>query len=393
MSHFRVRFAEKILIKDMSFSPCVAVVGMRQVGKSTLLKGVAKQYNTFDDEVFLGEFQRNSRSLLVTPPFPMAIDEIQKYAPAFDALKFAVDNHRVPGRFLISGSVRFASRKNIRESLAGRVVTINLLPMTLAECHQRPLSKFVEITHQKTPKSLAQIIAKSQWATETHLRHYSQRGGLPGICFARDPAVCRRYFEAHLDTLFARDIHLIRRTNLGVTTLIGLLKEIERRQGLALNMAELARGANTSIPTVKETLAAFEGLFLIRPYGQTYYVEDLGLGYSLCNEPLELSRKTLIKILFHELRSQINYASRVFVQMKPYKTRGGVDVPFVIEASDQSRVAIGVDDGAIPSEKTLKGLTWFCKRYPKAKVLVLCRRKDAVTTANGIACLPWTWVF
>lgn len=393
MPHHRVRFAEKMLSKDMSFSPCVGLVGMRQVGKSTLLRRIAKQYNTFDDDAFLGEFQRNARSLLAIPPFPQAIDEIQKYPPAFDALKLAIDNHKVPGRFLISGSVRFASRKNIRESLTGRVVTINLLPMSVAECHHKPLSSFVETATQQTIEQLAQSVAKSHWANEATVAHYVEHGGLPGICFVRDEVVRKRYFEAHLDTLFARDIHFIRRTTLGIPVLIRLIKEIERMHGMPLNLAHLARGANTSIPTVKETLRAFEGLFLIRSYGKTYYVEDMGLGYFLRKEPIEFNRQTMIKVLFHEFRTQLNYTSILSAEMRPYTTRGGVNVPFVINSSGDQTVAIGIDDGEIPSEKSLKGLVWFCKHYPKAKTLILCRRKNAVTTANGILCLPWTWVF
>lgn len=378
----------------MSFSPCVALVGMRQVGKSTLLRRIAKQYKTFDDDAFLGEFQRNSRSILATPPFPIAVDEIQKHPSAFDAIKFAIDNRKVPGRFLISGSVRFASRRNIRESLTGRVVTINLLPMSFAECHGKPLSHFIEDAAQKAPGPLVHTLSsKVRWTTESTLAQYARHGGLPGICFARDPVVRRRYFESHLDTLFARDIHLIRRTSLASPTLIGLLREIERTQGSPLNMAALARGANTSIPTVKETLSAFEGLFLIRRYGKTYYVEDMGLGYFLREQSIEFNRQTMIKILFHEFTTQLNYTPTMSAEIKPYTTRGGVDVPFVITTSNGHTLAIGIDEGELPSEKSTKGLTWFRKRYPKSKALVLCRRQDAMTMMNGILCLPWTWVF
>lgn len=393
MPHQRYRFCETVLAKDLTFSPCVGVLGMRQVGKSTLLKRFAKRYGTFDDEAFLGEFRRDAKSLFVTPPFPFALDEIQKYPPAFDALKFAIDEHKIPGRFLISGSVRFSSRKGIRESLTGRLVTVNLLPFSLAECDGKPLGRFVEMALGKSGSRLVASLAPLQWVLEKNILRYLEHGGMPGICFGRDSSIRGRYFTAHLDTLFGRDIHLIRQTNLTVATLTVLMRGLAAIQGVPVNLAALARVANTSIPTVKHMLAAFEGLFLIRPYGKTYYVEDPGLARSLYHSGDRLDRQGMIEALFHELRAQINYRPALNASLSPYTTRGGVSVPFVVTTPSGVMLAIAVDDMPFPSEKSLKSLTWFRKSYPKAKVLVLCRRDDAVTTTNGTLCLPWTWVF
>jgi len=366
---------------------------MRQIGKSTLLKHFSKRYYTFDDDAFAGEFQRNAQVLLTLPHFPLAIDEIQKHPPAFDALKYAIDNHKVPGRFLISGSVRFASRKAIRESLTGRVMTINLLPMSLAECHQKALSRFIEKALQRSDKSLTDSIKRAQWTSENTLLKYAEQGGMPGICFARDQPLRKRYFESHLDTLLGRDIQLIRRTSLSVLTLLRLFRELAALQGSPINLAALARNANTSIPTLKNTLEAFEGLFLIRPYGETYYIEDLGLSHFVHRGSDLLDRKSMIKILFHEFRTQLNLTQNLSADMQPYSTRGGIDIPFVITTADSQTLAIAVDDSEDPSEKSLKGLTWFCKKNPTAKKLILCRRKEPITMTNGTLCLPWTWVF
>lgn len=393
MPHFRTRFMENILSQDLSFSPSVAIFGMRQVGKSTLLKRLAARYYTFDDDAFVGEFQRNYQAILVTPPFPIALDEIQKYPPAFHALKLAIDNHKVPGRFLLSGSVRFASRLGVRESLTGRITMMDLLPMTLAECHNRSLSVFISTTLQNGRwNQLSVRLQKKAWANETMIWRYFLHGGLPGICFTRNNILRHRYFTAHLDTLLSRDIQLIRKTNLPVPILLQLLKEIAAQQGLPMNATLLARKAHTSVTTVMHILRAFEGLFLIRAYDGTYFIEDLGVSNFLYRSDETFTRQNMIQILFQELRAQISYSATFSASMAPYSTRGGVDVPFVITIGKHT-LAIGVDDGQTPTEKSLKSLTWFKKKHKLANILLLCRCEKAFTTISGVPCLPWTWVF
>ena len=264
--------------------------------------------------------------------------------------------------------------------------------MTLAECHNRSLSTFVAKSLQAAPQNLVTFLEKKSWARETELMRYMLHGGLPGICFSRDDMIRRRYFTAPLDTLLSRDIRLIRKINLSVPTLLHLLKELAAHQGTPVNMTALARQVHSSVPTIIQILRAFEGLFLIRAYGKTFFIEDLGLKNFLVHSDDAMTRQNMIQILFQELRAQINYAATFSASMAPYATRGGVDVPFVI-STNQNTLAIAVDDRDVPTEKSLKSLTWFKKKHKKANVLLLCRCEKAFTTTSGVLCLPWTWVF
>ena len=120
--------------------PAVLVTGPRQSGKSTFLQherpGAA--YVTFDDPLnrdfalrdpngFLDQFEGN----------PVILDEIQYVPEILQYIKIRIDQHRVPGVWVMTGSQQFHLMKNIRETLAGRIAILELLPFSLTEISGR----------------------------------------------------------------------------------------------------------------------------------------------------------------------------------------------------------------------------------------------------------------
>jgi predicted AAA+ superfamily ATPase len=393
VTHYRHRIVEPVLAKMLSYSPCVGVLGMRQVGKSTLLKIFSQRYHTFDEDEFLFKFSSSSRDYLENKICPLALDEIQKHPPAFDALKFSIDSNKKPGRFIISGSVRFSARKKIRESLTGRIVLLEVMPLTLSECHQKSPSIFLSLLENNFNEQLVKKLKKVAWASDSQIRHHSQAGGLPGICFRRDESIRQQMFTNHLDTLFGRDIHLIVNTKLAINKLKEILIAIAREQGLPISYSKLARLAATSVPTIQNILMAMQGLFLIRPHGKTYYIEDSGLSHFLNPSYGDFDRLTMIRCLYHEMKTQFEIQLRHQADWAPYTTRGGIDIPFLIKFKNGRRVAIVVENDKLISDKSLKSLVWCKKRFPNTQLLALTRSDSARTLTSGILSLPWTWVF
>src|SRR3989339_1452109 len=350
MAHQRNRFCEQVIAKALKQAPCVGVVGMRQVGKTTLLKKIAVRYHSFDQIEFQTRFERQGASLLEVADYPLALDEIQKYPPAFDALKYSIDNLRRLGRFLISGSVRFAARRQIRESLTGRLFLLELFPLNLSECHSKKPSEFLSLVTGCHKDILINSLQKKTWANQTQLYHFMKSGGLPGICFLRDDGLRENYFANHLDTLLGRDIQLVRQVRLSVTKLITILTELAKNQGVPACMADLSRRVGCSQPTVKAVLDALEGLFLIRPFGKTYFFEDPGLSHYLCPLEAKLTRQDMIRCLYHEFRTQIAYGSFGRVMMESYTTRGGSEIPFMLSFRSGHKLAIAVEAEETPSD-------------------------------------------
>jgi len=110
--------------------PCVAVVGSRQVGKTTPLKQVRPKSPHFDLErrQDFESIQRDPDFFLTQYPQPILIDEAQLFPGLFPALRVAIDSDRTrKGRYLISGSSSPELTKQLSESLAGRIAVFHQL--------------------------------------------------------------------------------------------------------------------------------------------------------------------------------------------------------------------------------------------------------------------------
>ena len=126
------RFQE--LLEDF---PVVVVVGARQVGKTTLVKKMLApgwETLTFDPFQDIGNAREDPDLFLANHPSPLFLDEIQ-YAPeVVGALKRRIDNHgRGPGQYVLSGSQQWEVMRSLAESLAGRVVFLDLEGFSLTE--------------------------------------------------------------------------------------------------------------------------------------------------------------------------------------------------------------------------------------------------------------------
>ncbi|MEI8242885.1 MAG: DUF4143 domain-containing protein [bacterium] len=116
--------------------PALLILGARQVGKSTLLNHIhghkAKTF-VFDPIVDIGNARQDPDFFLDQNPGPLILDEIQ-YAPELlPAIKRRIDAQGRMGNYLMIGSQNLALLKNIAESLAGRVIVLELGSMTTVE--------------------------------------------------------------------------------------------------------------------------------------------------------------------------------------------------------------------------------------------------------------------
>jgi predicted AAA+ superfamily ATPase len=110
MPHPRSRYLGTILKKSLKWSPSVSLIGMRQVGKTTLMKDFVDQYYTFDDDKLVGSVNSGDWSFLDAPSGTLGLDECQKAPALFDRVKLNIDAKKRPGQYLLSGSVRFLSK-------------------------------------------------------------------------------------------------------------------------------------------------------------------------------------------------------------------------------------------------------------------------------------------
>lgn len=393
MPHFRSRYLGPLLKKDLSWSPVVSVLGMRQVGKTTLLKMVGTSYFSLDDEALRLKWKTGDWSLLESGSKPIVIDEAQKLPGIFERVKLLVDQTRKPGQFFLTGSVRFLSRKEIRESLTGRTSILELLPLTIREAHSQPLSTFFEKLVNVDLDTFTKEFKQSNFFTHTQIEHYLSHGGMPGICFKRDLQVQRQMRDAHLETLLLRDLQLLIRTKVPYEKLRALLQFIAQSQGQLISLSSISRQVQISTPTVIQLIQAFVDLFILKPHGKSWYFTDCGMASHLGAARVENPLFQMERWIHSEIRAQLSYQHRSSFEFSSFSTRGGARVPFIIQIKGKPTIAMAVDPSKGASEKSLKSLTAFQKKSKKPVLsVVLHTGQEAYCSSTGALCIPYPWI-
>jgi hypothetical protein len=135
--------APKLRALAASF-PAVYVGGPRQSGKTTLARATFPRhpYVSLEDPDHREFAATDPRGFLARYPRGAVIDEVQRVPPILSYLQARIDEDRVPGRFILTGSQQFLLMRGVSQSLAGRVAVVTLPPFSLAELtelrHLRP---------------------------------------------------------------------------------------------------------------------------------------------------------------------------------------------------------------------------------------------------------------
>jgi predicted AAA+ superfamily ATPase len=381
MPHLRSRYLVESIKKAMTSAPIVGLMGQRQVGKTTLASLLGREYVTLDIRNNLEVCENDPELFLKNRKHPFVIDESQMSPALFPALKEAVRLLPKPGQYIITGSVRFSSRKQIRESLTGRISVLELLPMSITETHGEPLNALplIAMAGAKTLQRFLPTLARErrpevwQKRIDTHIK----LGGLPGVCFARDQNIRNQKLESYLETILLRDLQLIVQTTLAYSNLKNLVAQIALKQSEPVDFSELARQTGISTITVKKLLAALQGLYLIREIPglgdikkSCFYLEDSGLAQHLMSG-WQNPRQDLFRLLHANLRQQfygrleLGMATQVF----HYQTRGGASVPLVFRTPKGTIAYSGILERQVTSSVLLSAKS-FLKKFPQSIVFI-----------------------
>jgi predicted AAA+ superfamily ATPase len=408
--HLRERYSSPLIQHALSHSSIVGLVGQRQVGKTTLAERVGAEYVTFDQQRELVRATQDPDTFIQDRKAPFTIDECQLCPPLFPALKDWVRTHPKKGQFLLTGSIRFTSRKAIRESLTGRISYVEVLPLTLSESHRRPLGDlFARLQSSPAQRQIEATLARAEthsWCKAEMLREYLTTGGLPGICFQRSAPVRLARWEDHLATLLDRDLRQVLQTTLPFPVLRGLLALLAETQGEPMDLSRLSRKTRISRVTLPKLLYAFEAIFLIRSYATSgtrtkpvYYLEDQGMATYLMRQseagPLGLT--DLNRLLHSCILPQFRYRPEIAPGFKTYRTRNGVEVPFVVE-TQQGSLALIPELDSNPGRVSIEAARAFLKKSAHsskrpAQAVILTQGTRARILAPDLLSIPMAWGF
>lgn len=387
MAHIRKRHIESYIQKLLGFSPIVGLLGHRQSGKTTLMAELVRTYLTMDHRTSLQAAEADPDGFIAKlSGVSNGIDECQLAPSLFPALKERVRLDKRPGQFVLTGSVRFTSKKAIRESLTGRIINVTLHPMVVTELLQIPESQTIRHFLMNGVNTAADYLAKSKIKAPTIkesaklLQSYGEVGGLPSVCFVRDAGLRNQRLSSQLETILDRDLRQIFPTTLSMDTLRRVLTTLAMKNAQPVEWAEVSRACRISVPTLRKLLPAFESLFLVTlleaegsEKKPAVLFEDPGeLNFLTEGRLNDLSRWTstvlthVRTILDVPLTGNQKYPCRFF----QYRTRGGAFVPMVVRCGDHVLGVIPMVEEN-PGLHELGSARSFLKSNPKANVICI----------------------
>jgi uncharacterized protein len=362
----------------LAIHPAVAILGPRQVGKTTLARALAAEN---PNALFLDLERESDRAALTQPELFFAahrnrlivLDEVQFVPNLFTALRPEIDAHRQPGRFLLLGSAQGALLQQSAESLAGRVGHVELTPLLAAEL----------------PPDLLQL--QSLWL----------RGGFPLSTLAASEATSFTWRQDFLRTFLQRDL-----PQLGVRvpaeTLHRFWRMLAHLQGQLFNASQLGQSlggaAHTTVARYLDVLVDTMMVRRLEPHlanvgkrlvkSPKVYLRDSGLLHAL------LGINTLADLQGHPIAGaswegfvleQIAALMPAGSQIGFYRTAAGAEIDAVVTTGSQ-RIGFEIKFSAAP--KPSKGFWQARQDLALDRAYVLAPVPRCYPLAEGVEVLP-----
>ena len=278
------RAAEQLLQTKFKKSKSVAVIGARQVGKTTLTKTLFPDVKRINlrNMVLYNAAKKDPDGFLDSFDRPLFIDEVQRVPEIISSAKVILDEAGGRGNYLFSGSQKWELMKGLSESLAGMVSIMELLPLSMRE---------IKGIYFNEPFVPTEGYLK---AREKELKPYDtlwktiHRGFYPEL-YNEDARDWEDYYQSYVSTYIERDVYDITKVR-DYDTFYRFMVSVAARTGNMLDYTNIANDVGVSVETVRLWISILEAtdiIFLLRPYYNSHlnraiktpklYFRDTGL--------------------------------------------------------------------------------------------------------------------
>lgn len=361
------------LSDELGQSRAVALLGARQVGKSTLCSEVAKglgmRYVSLDDEDVLAVAQNDPVGFIARIDAPSVIDEVQRAPGILLSIKQRLDSDNTRGQFLLTGSADLLTLRSVADTLPGRVIYLELHPFSQGELRS-VRETFISRLFSNSPPDVA--VAKPGHQSYAELL---VKGGYPEAQERRlgsEP----EFFSSYITSLLDREIAAVFDAR-SPQDLVKVFRLSAARSGSIANYNSISRDIGISDKTVRSYIESLEKLFVLRSLEPWYrnlghrviktpkiYVNDTGLLCAFTGADVDgLSGDVVDGMYFEtfvvsELIKQRSWDSKP-LSIYYYRDHRGREIDIVLERHDGSLVAIEVKTSATIKTADFASLRYF----------------------------------
>ena len=375
-------------------TPVTLLVGPRQSGKTTLarqLAGAEMRYLTLDDELTLLSAKADPMGLIRSLDRAV-IDEIQRAPALLLAIKKSVDEDRRPGRFLLTGSADIMALPRVADSLAGRMETLTLLPLSQSEMVGSD-ANWIDHAFSGRILNCAHPILDDQLIEQV------LRGGFPEALTRTTARRRKAWGTQYLDALIKRDVRDIASID-KLAQLPRFLRALAQTAGQMCNYTKLGGEVGLDGKTVAKYIGVFEQMYLLKRLDmwsrnhlnrivKTPKLQFLDAGLLATVLDIQIAEvqkdksrfgHVLETYVYGELLKHVQTANSDY-RLMSYRDTDQVEVDFVVENTAGELICIEVKASATVSESDLKGLK-------KIASLAGDQFKMGVVLYNGEETLP-----
>lgn len=415
------------VLEALQTSRIVNIVGPRQAGKSTLVKHQIPiaEYITMDADNMRNALSIDAYAQLRSmvnrhqeSGLPIVIDEVQRVPEISLALKQIVDEDNRKGQFVLTGSADVFTLGNAGDSLAGRVNTLILRPLSSAEINDAgPCLILDEV--ENNPAAILSSLPRVKQYSRSDAIDLMLRGGFPEIRTLDDRQRITRY-NSYIDSIIVKDVPIVaavRKPDLLRRT----IDQLSARTAQELNISSLCNAVGARKETIETWIDTLERVCMIQRlpswassgikqaiHWPKLHFLDTGCATALRNEttdsfefgadPTALGA-ILESFVYQELEKTLPLTNSLW-HLSHWRSKN-CEIDLIAEGPGRRLALFEMKASSTVSPNDFKSIDWFLQQGPgkayasKSVGFVVYLGDQLLTMGPGRICLPLSmfWSF